>query len=239
MGRRGDTEFRGHARRGASGALYSQSALARLNSPLRAVIQMTRGAHAMLMFGSRATKASEPRQVRKGSNDKECPSGATGEPGLSRVVVFAHMASGSRGGAWPLSPLSARGSVGMSTRRARTERPRLNKALGQHLLVSDGVLDDIIEAAELSADEVVVEVGPGTGLLTRRLLGAAGQVVAVEIDPAMVAHIRETLSDNENLTLVEGDIREQRPEGLTDGKPYIVVAKPALLCRVSDDPPLS
>ena len=137
---------------------------------------------------------------------------------------FAHMASGSRGGAWPLSPFSVRGSVGMSTRRARTERPRLNKALGQHLLVSDGVLDDIIEAAELSVDDVVVEVGPGTGLLTRRLLGAAGQVVAVEIDPAMVAHIRETLSDNENLTLVEGDIREQRPEGLTDGKPYIVVA---------------
>ena len=64
-GRRGDTEFRGHARRGASGALYSQSALARLNSPLRAVIQMTRSAHAVLMFGSRATKASEPRQVRK------------------------------------------------------------------------------------------------------------------------------------------------------------------------------
>ena len=84
---------------------------------------------------------------------------------------FAHMVSGSRGGAWPLSPFSARGSGGMSTRRARADRPRLNKALGQHLLVSDGVLDDIIEAADLSADDVVVEVGPGTGLLTRRLLG--------------------------------------------------------------------
>ena len=137
---------------------------------------------------------------------------------------FAHMVSGSRGGAWPLSPLSARGSVGMSARRVRADRPRLNKALGQHLLVSDGVLDEIIKAAELSADDVVVEVGPGTGLLTRRLLDSAGQVIAVEIDPAMVAHIRETLSDNENLTLIEGDIRDQIVTRVTNGRPYSVVA---------------
>ena len=137
---------------------------------------------------------------------------------------FAHMVSGSRGGAWPLSPLSVRGSVDMSTRRVRADRPRLNKALGQHLLVSDGVLDEIIKAAELSADDVVVEVGPGTGLLTRRLLDSAGQVIAVEIDPAMVAHIRETLSDNENLTLIEGDIRDQIVTRVTNGRPYSVVA---------------
>ena len=44
------------------------------------------------------------------------------------------------------STLWRRGSVGMSTRRVRADRPRLNKALGQHLLVSDGVLDEIIKA---------------------------------------------------------------------------------------------
>ena len=137
---------------------------------------------------------------------------------------FAHMVSGSRGGAWPLSPLSVRGSVGMSTRRARADRPRLNKALGQHLLVSDGVLDEIIKAAELSADDVVVEVGPGTGLLTRKLLDAAGHVVAVEIDPAMVASIREVLPDQSKLTLIEGDIRDQIVTRVTNGRPYSVVA---------------
>ena len=70
----------------------------------------------------------------------------------------------------------------------------------------------------------LLRLGQVRGCSRARLLDSAGQVVAVEIDPAMVAHIRETLSDNENLTLVEGDIREQRPEGLTDGRPYIVVA---------------
>ena len=152
---------------------------------------------------------------------------------------FAHMVSGSRGGAWPLSPLSARGSVGMSARRVRADRPRLNKALGQHLLVSDGVLDEIIKAAELSADDVVVEVGPGTGLLTRRLLDSAGQVIAVEIDPAMVAHIRETLSDNENLTLIEGDIRDQIVTRVTNGRPYSVVANLPYYVASPTIPPLS
>ena len=96
--------------------------------------------------------------------------------------------------------------------------------MGSILLVSDGVLDDIIEAAELSVDDVVVEVGPGTGLLTRRLLDAAGHVIAVEIDAGMVAYVRETLSDYENLTIVQGDIREQSVTKVTNGRPYIVVA---------------
>ncbi len=112
----------------------------------------------------------------------------------------------------------------MTTRRGRSERPRLNKGLGQHLLVSEGVLDGIVEAAELSGDDLVVEVGPGTGLLTRRLLENAGHVVAVEIDADMVEQARVMLSEHQNLTLIHGDIREQSPEELTGGKPYVVVA---------------
>ncbi len=112
----------------------------------------------------------------------------------------------------------------MTSRRARSERPRLNKGLGQHLLVSEGVLDGIVEAAELSGDDLVVEVGPGTGLLTRRLLESAGHVVAVEIDVDMVDSARKMLSEHQNLTLIHGDIREQSPAELTGGKPYVVVA---------------
>ena len=112
----------------------------------------------------------------------------------------------------------------MSSRRARSDRPRLNKSLGQHLLVSEGVLADIVEAAALSDDDLVVEVGPGTGLLTKRLLEAAGHVVAVEIDAGMVEQARTMLTEHQNLTLVHGDIREQPPAELTGGKPYVVVA---------------
>ena len=137
---------------------------------------------------------------------------------------FAHPVSSSRGGAWPLFFLPARGAGRMTSRRARSERPRLNKGLGQHLLVSEGVLDGIVEAAELSGDDLVVEVGPGTGLLTRRLLESAGHVVAVEIDAEMVDSARTMLSEHQNLTLIHGDIREQSPAELTGGRPYVVVA---------------
>ena len=105
-----------------------------------------------------------------------------------------------------------------------SERPRLNKGLGQHLLVSEGVLDSIVEATELSGDDLVVEVGPGTGLLTRRLLESARHVVAVEIDAEMVDSARKELSEHQNLTLIHGDIRDQSPAQLTGGKPYVVVA---------------
>ena len=110
------------------------------------------------------------------------------------------------------------------TRGAMAGRPRLNKALGQHLLVSEGVLDGIVEAAELSGDDLVVEVGPGTGLLTSRLLESAGHVIAIEIDSAMVDQARTKLSEHQNLTLIHGDIRDQSPTELTGGRPYVVVA---------------
>ena len=57
----------------------------------------------------------------------------------------------------------------------------MRKSLGQHLLVSPGVLEDIVNAAELTSDDLALEVGPGTGLLTTRLAENAGMVVAVEI----------------------------------------------------------
>ena len=103
-------------------------------------------------------------------------------------------------------------------------KPRLNKGLGQHLLVSTGVLDDIVAAAEIGPDDLVVEVGPGTGILTVRLLAVAGSVIAVEIDPDMVTYIEGNLEDRDNLSLIVADIRDQDPAELTASRPYIVVA---------------
>ena len=79
-----------------------------------------------------------------------------------------------------------------------------DKELGQHFLTDDSVLDRTIVLAELGADDHVLEVGPGPGVLTQRLLATGARVTAIEIDSVACEHLREFL-EHENLTLIEGD----------------------------------
>jgi 16S rRNA (adenine1518-N6/adenine1519-N6)-dimethyltransferase len=88
-------------------------------------------------------------------------------------------------------------------------RPR--KGLGQHFITDPNILRKIVEAAELSPDVAVLEIGPGLGTLTRWLAEAAGCVVAVELDEGMIALLREELAYLPNLELVQGDILELDP----------------------------
>ena len=83
-------------------------------------------------------------------------------------------------------------------------RPR--KGLGQNFLVDPSHLDRIVNAAGLTAADLVLEIGPGPGTLTTRLAAAAGHVVAVELDPNMVNLLRTEYSHLQNLTIVEADI---------------------------------
>jgi 16S rRNA (adenine1518-N6/adenine1519-N6)-dimethyltransferase len=92
-------------------------------------------------------------------------------------------------------------------------RPR--KGLGQNFLVDSAALGRIVAAADLSSDDIVLEVGAGPGGLTERLLGQAGRVVAVELDPALVLLLRERLGENPCLSIVEGDILRLSPSDLT------------------------
>src|SRR5262245_12908633 len=84
-------------------------------------------------------------------------------------------------------------------RELREEGIRPAKALGQHFLVDYGVVNRIVAAAALSKDDVVVEVGPGTGVLTERLVQLAGRVVAVELDTQLAGRLREKLGPSGNL----------------------------------------
>ncbi len=83
-------------------------------------------------------------------------------------------------------------------------RPR--KGLGQNFLVDPFHLAKIVETAELTDDDIVLEIGPGPGSLTRLLAESAGQVIAVEIDPKMVTLLENELGHLENLKIVEADI---------------------------------
>jgi len=83
---------------------------------------------------------------------------------------------------------------------------RPSKGLGQSFLIDRGVLERIVEASRLTPEDIVLEVGPGTGLLTHRLAQVARAVVAVELDRKMFPILEETLRDCRNVHLVQGDI---------------------------------
>ena len=83
---------------------------------------------------------------------------------------------------------------------------RPKKSLGQNFLADPVYLRKIAEAADLSRNDLVLEIGPGTGNLTERLLEHAGHVFAVELDRRMVEHLQKRFADAESLTVVQADI---------------------------------
>jgi 16S rRNA (adenine1518-N6/adenine1519-N6)-dimethyltransferase len=95
--------------------------------------------------------------------------------------------------------------------RARGLRPR--KGLGQNFLSDPVVLDRIVAAADLSSSDLVVEVGAGTGTLTRPLAEQAGRVLALELDDQLVTLLRGELSELHNVEIIHGDVlRFSSPE---------------------------
>ena len=82
---------------------------------------------------------------------------------------------------------------------------RAATSLGQRFLVDRGVLAAIVEAAELTPTDDVLEVGPGPGVLTAALASRVRSVTAVEVDPRMVALLEETLAGRDNVRIVRAD----------------------------------
>jgi 16S rRNA (adenine1518-N6/adenine1519-N6)-dimethyltransferase len=83
---------------------------------------------------------------------------------------------------------------------------RAKKGLGQHFLVDDGVLRTIIQTAELSPSDLVVEVGPGLGILTEELAKRAGKVIAIEVDSKLASALSQSLSYLSNVTIINADV---------------------------------
>ena len=106
----------------------------------------------------------------------------------------------------------------------RSRGPRARKALGQHFLVDTGVLADIAAAVRVPPGGLLLEIGAGTGQLTEALLEGGHDVVALEIEPRLLAHLRRRFADRDRLTLVEGDARIlDVAEVLPAGRPFSVV----------------
>jgi 16S rRNA (adenine1518-N6/adenine1519-N6)-dimethyltransferase len=109
-------------------------------------------------------------------------------------------------------------------RRLRSQGLRARKSLGQNFLVVESVADAIIGAAELTADDTVLEVGPGLGALTEKLASAAGRVIAVELDQSLASRLGKKLGAYRNLSIVHADILQQDLSSLVGDQPYKVVA---------------
>lgn len=86
-----------------------------------------------------------------------------------------------------------------------------SRVSGQNFLVSEEVLDDIVDAAQLQGSDTVLEIGAGFGTLTVELLKSASRVVAVELDKRLVLPLKKLAKVNKNLQVVEGDVFKQRP----------------------------
>jgi 16S rRNA (adenine1518-N6/adenine1519-N6)-dimethyltransferase len=112
-----------------------------------------------------------------------------------------------------------RSLLGPTKRLLRRLDLRARKGLGQHFLVDEGLLKTIAEAAELSRSDVVVEVGPGLGVLTAELSRRAGWVVAVELDAALATALKQTLAAAGNVSVVNEDILGTDPAALLKQAP--------------------
>lgn len=102
------------------------------------------------------------------------------------------------------------------------------KRYGQNFLIDTRVLERIINEAQITSDDMVLEIGPGIGTMTQYLCEAAREVVAVEIDNALIPILEETLGEYDNVTVINDDILKLDINKIVDehngGKAVKVVA---------------
>ena len=102
------------------------------------------------------------------------------------------------------------------------------KKFGQNFLIDTHVLDKIIRSAEITPEDMVLEIGPGIGTMTQYLARAAGKVIAVEIDRALIPILEDTLDGFDNVTVLNEDILKvdiaELAERENGGRPIKVVA---------------
>lgn len=102
------------------------------------------------------------------------------------------------------------------------------KKFGQNFLINTGVLEDIIDAAEVTDEDMVLEIGPGIGTMTQYLCENARQVIAVEIDTNLIPILKDTLSAYDNVRIINDDILKvdinEFAREYNNGRPIKVVA---------------
>lgn len=104
---------------------------------------------------------------------------------------------------------------------------RAKKSLGQNFLKSKRALSKMVEAGDVNAGDIVLEIGPGKGALTEKLIALAGKVIAIEKDESLAEFLKEKYKDaisSGRLDLIVGDILDFDIEKLFNGRKYKIVA---------------
>ena len=83
---------------------------------------------------------------------------------------------------------------------------KANKSLGQNFLVNQNVVDEIINGADINKEDLIIEIGPGLGTLTKQLLEKAGKVICIELDERMVKILNDRFSLYENFEIINEDV---------------------------------
>lgn len=108
---------------------------------------------------------------------------------------------------------------------------RFTKSLGQNFLKDESVVDGIVDSAALVSDDIVIEIGPGIGVMTDKIAHQAGQVIAVEIDQKLIPILDDTLAHHQNVIVLNQDIlktdlKELREKYFPDRRPKIIANLP-------------
>lgn len=106
----------------------------------------------------------------------------------------------------------------------RANRIKPSKSMGQNFLTETSVVEEIVDIAEIGEGDLVIEIGPGMGILSRQIISSGATLIGVELDRELATLLRKDLGDQEQFSLVEQDARYIDPEAITDGKSYQVVA---------------
>ena len=83
---------------------------------------------------------------------------------------------------------------------------KANKSLGQNFLISNEVVENIINCSQIEDDDMVIEIGPGLGVLTKYLLQKAKKVICIELDPKMIRILKDRFESQTNLEIINGDV---------------------------------
>src|SRR5690625_3629122 len=102
----------------------------------------------------------------------------------------------------------------------KTHRPR--KRFGQHFLHDGNVIDRIVAAIAPARDDVIIEIGPGEGVLTAPLLESGARVIAVELDRDLASTLPRRLGAPDNLEVIQADILRVEPAALASGPVRVV-----------------